>query len=296
MPLAHGNSRAVISRNISEMQAAGHPHNQAVAAALATARKHAQMGRALPLQGAPGSGAEENVFAGPLHSHVPGRTDKINLNVKPGSYVIPADVVSILGEGNTLAGTVVLRAMFGSKALTGKVAEPKGRPTLMERRLERHEMMPQGQYARGGRDDWEPKPQPAEGMMWDPMPYGRGRNRQVPITSVESNMRGDMADFEKYKNVQGTAANEEYWKNDPTYNLARPGARKRRMARGGDDDPRTHGAAPVVVAGGEYVIEPDHIKAKYGDLAHGHKSLDELVHAAREHEIDRLKNAPPPKK
>ena len=37
MPLAKGSSQKVIGSNIREMQAAGHPHNQAVAAALNTA-------------------------------------------------------------------------------------------------------------------------------------------------------------------------------------------------------------------------------------------------------------------
>src|SRR5258705_8648156 len=168
MPLDRGKSRDVVSSNIRDMMASGHPQKQAVAAALNTARrsnqerKHAQSGRALPLQGAPGEGAQDNVYAGPLHSHVPGRTDKINLNVKPGSYVVPADVVSILGEGNTLAGTVVLRAMFGQKGLTGKVKPPEGRPNLMERRLEHHQMIPHMKgtasgYADGG--DADPPPQ-----------------------------------------------------------------------------------------------------------------------------------------
>jgi hypothetical protein len=37
MPLAKGKSKAVISKNIREMEEAGHPHNQSVAAALHTA-------------------------------------------------------------------------------------------------------------------------------------------------------------------------------------------------------------------------------------------------------------------
>lgn len=39
MPLHKGSSQAVISRNISEMEHSGHPHDQSVAAALSNARK-----------------------------------------------------------------------------------------------------------------------------------------------------------------------------------------------------------------------------------------------------------------
>lgn len=39
MPLIKSASKAAIGTNIKEMEAAGHPHNQAVAAALNTARK-----------------------------------------------------------------------------------------------------------------------------------------------------------------------------------------------------------------------------------------------------------------
>lgn len=51
--------------------------------------------------------------SGPLLSAVPGRTDQLNKMVPAGAYVIPADVVSGIGEGNTLAGANIL-----SKALS----------------------------------------------------------------------------------------------------------------------------------------------------------------------------------
>lgn len=46
--------------------------------------------------------------AGLLHSDVPGRTDQLPVSVSPGAYVVPADVVSGLGQGNTKAGAVLL--------------------------------------------------------------------------------------------------------------------------------------------------------------------------------------------
>jgi hypothetical protein len=49
---------------------------------------------------------------GPIKSPVAGRTDHIPLKVPANSFVIPADVVSGLGQGNTDAGHKVLTKMF----------------------------------------------------------------------------------------------------------------------------------------------------------------------------------------
>ena len=95
MPLKHGSSQATISQNISEMSRSGHPHDQAVAAALNIARS----GKA--------GGGEQNkniVHVGPIHSPVAGRTDHLPMHVPAGAYVIPAEEVAFLGEGNTLSG------------------------------------------------------------------------------------------------------------------------------------------------------------------------------------------------
>jgi hypothetical protein len=76
---------------------------------------------------------------GMIRSTVPGRTDKIGMNVKGGSYVIPASVVSGLGEGNSAAGAAALDKLFGQSPGGAKLrpmAAPKinfGKPMAMPR-------------------------------------------------------------------------------------------------------------------------------------------------------------------
>jgi hypothetical protein len=67
------------------------------------------------------------LVTGPLHSDVPGRTDALPIDVPEGSYVIPADVVSALGQGNTAAGQKALAAMTKPKGPVRHKAIP--RPT-----------------------------------------------------------------------------------------------------------------------------------------------------------------------
>jgi hypothetical protein len=59
------------------------------------------------------------LHVGPIHSAVHGRTDHLPMHVPSGSYVIPADVVSANGEGNTMAGFKVMRRMFGGAPYGG---------------------------------------------------------------------------------------------------------------------------------------------------------------------------------
>lgn len=50
--------------------------------------------------------------SGALQSTIPGRTDHIPMTAPTGSYVVPADVVSGLGEGNSLAGAKIMAEML----------------------------------------------------------------------------------------------------------------------------------------------------------------------------------------
>ena len=113
MPLHKGKSQETISTNISEMVHAGHPQKQAIAAALQTARESAKGGFRMPKPKMPRMGKVTKLHTGPIHSAVAGRTDHLPMHVPSGSYVIPADIVSAMGEGNTMAGFKNIKRIFG---------------------------------------------------------------------------------------------------------------------------------------------------------------------------------------
>jgi hypothetical protein len=110
MPLKSGKSQATISSNIRTEMDAGKPQKQAVAIALNTARKAMEKG---------GKPKESGVFHGPLKAAIPGRTDRMPIHVYSGSYVLPADIVSGLAEGNTEAGYEIVKKMIDEAKSSG---------------------------------------------------------------------------------------------------------------------------------------------------------------------------------
>lgn len=324
MPLKKGKSQTIISNNIREMQGAGHPHDQAVAAALSTARRSARapggqvfppppmhsqrqpyaippatpgmrrqevpspdgessgyfrplptapvpdadiapsteqnaarggemsgtgridnalrvarglaeggMGAAPPsspskgtvnFTGQPGASAMGQLFEGPIRTTGPGRTDTNKHDVAHGSYVIPADAVSITGDGNTESGFGFWKTFFRPIDLTG------------------------GQTIKPG-------------------------------TSM------------KAAGVQKPGLNLK----PPSHKMPEQ-VGKKRMEGGVDGADAGQGAVPIIDAGGEVVVPPRLIQAKFGELDHGHNTMDQIVHLLRAQEIKRLSEAPPPKK
>jgi hypothetical protein len=135
MPLAPGNSNAVKSENIREMRHAGYPEQQAIAAALSNARRHPHASNGGIAHLAAGGyqpsyppffvRQEARDMDSPYHpggfieSDTAGRTDRLPYNVAADSFVMPADVVSGLGQGNSLAGARIMDAILGSGAPYG---------------------------------------------------------------------------------------------------------------------------------------------------------------------------------
>ena len=169
-------------------------HTDPIQSALGIARKRRESG-GLTVH-TPKPHAPKIAHSGPIHSSVAGRTDHLPMHVESGSYVLPADIVSAAGEGNTIAGFQHAKRVFGG-------------------------------VPRGGGE----QPYSHTGG-----PYG--------------------------------------------------------MASGGKSD-----GVPIVAAGGEYVVHPDHVRAVGGgDLDMGHKVLDEFVKRVRQELIKTLKHLPGPKK
>jgi len=92
--------------------------------------------------------------SGMLKSSIPGRTDKIPLQVGSGSYVLPADIPSALGQGNTMAGGSILDKMFNKGPYGMNLPRSKsGMSTKMGRMSSLTKVRKSG-YADGG--DVEP--------------------------------------------------------------------------------------------------------------------------------------------
>lgn len=90
----------------------GHPHDVAVAAALNTASRAKRAdGGGMPKLGVRVPMARPKLHTGPIHSGVAGRTDHLPIHVPNKSYVLPADIVSGFGQGNTVAGFKIAKQL-----------------------------------------------------------------------------------------------------------------------------------------------------------------------------------------
>jgi hypothetical protein len=120
MPLDRSKSPGAFKTNVRTLMhdVGKSPHVQSREQALAIAYSTARRAGAKMASGGITSPIGERLaqrqgfHEGFLHSSVPGRTDKLPITVGGGAYVLPADHVAALGQGNSLAGANIVNKMF----------------------------------------------------------------------------------------------------------------------------------------------------------------------------------------
>lgn len=169
MPLDHSKSPGAFKKNVRTLMGdiGKSPHvqsrQQALAIAYSTARrsgaKMASGGFTPPF--AERMAARQSFHEGFLHSSVPGRTDKLPISVSGGSYVLPADHVAALGQGNSIAGADHVNKMF-KMGPYGTPASPGHGIKAQAPRLGNLTPKPPkpGKMARGGEPEGTGKPTP----------------------------------------------------------------------------------------------------------------------------------------
>jgi hypothetical protein len=220
-----------------------------------------------------GAGKKTKTHKGAIHSSVAGRTDHLPMHVASGSYVIPADIISAMGEGNSMAGFKVAKNIFSAPGPYGQSAEslPYGASGMPYG-------VPAPKKAGGGDVGYEIVKKMAIGPG-----SGNGTSLAAPAPAAAKPSFGDIMTGGASRQP-GPAPKTEL--ND----MYTPYSRE--YASGGATD-----AVPIVAAGGEYVIPPEDVMhLGGGDIDHGHKILDVFVKKMREKTIKTLQGLPGPKK
>ena len=126
MPLIKSASAKAIGPNIKAEMAAKKPYKQALAIALSTQDR----AKGLAAGGLSGHSMAatmpHDAFhpSGLFHSDTAGRTDRLPRTVPADSFVMPSDVISSLGQGNTLAGSKIMDGLMHSGPYGTKITKP----------------------------------------------------------------------------------------------------------------------------------------------------------------------------
>jgi len=217
---------------------------------------------------------------GLIDSGIPGRTDKIPMKVSPGSYVLPADIPSALGQGNTKAGSEILKKMFTHSAYGLDPMKHGSQPFKYPRSLP---------YKAGGGRVAPAKVLPADHQLGMKVPKG-----------------GSMCANCRFLTSPTTCSNKGFVEWNGSGKLPNPAdeyccdlyahkAPAHKAEGGKTEDGRE--LVPIIAAGGEMVLHPDIVKMiGHGDISKGHSVLDKFVIHARKENIKTLRKLKPPKR
>jgi hypothetical protein len=215
---------------------------------------------------------------GMIHSSVPGRTDRLPMSVRSGSYVLPADIPSALGQGNSMAGGKILQKMFssgpyGMAPMSG--GRGSGQPKMSWMRPPSMPSTGMGRTKTGGFAEGGTTPKPPRAPLRDRLDPAVIGPRPLMPSMVPSQRRA--LPIQQYDPDNPDLGGMDY-------------------ARGGMH--RTApGHVPIIAAGGEFLIHPDVVRdIGHGDIKAGHAVLDAFVLRVRKKYAETLKKLPGPKR
>lgn len=192
-----------------------------------------------------------------------GRADRVPTAVMANSFVIPADVVSGLGAGNTLSGARVLDDIFKSGPHGTEVQKPRRGDTIPRPprenpdELERMENTPPGPFSTAGLKLGGPPPPP----RLNALVY------HEPKFSMPKAPHG----FDTGGLI--------HHHGQPLLSTHHPES------------------VPVLLSDGEYLVSPDAVQATgSGDYDRGHRILEHFVKQRRQKHIKTLSKLPGPKR
>jgi hypothetical protein len=221
-----------------------------------------------------------SLHVGPVLSSVPGRTDAHKIKVPSGSYVLPAQHIASIGQGNTMAGMSVASKMFSGPygASGGKIAHGPGAP---------HAPKPM-QFAQGGIANVPVSPSIVPDGAVDSF------NKRFNGVSPEGDpnlMEYDPGNVGKDIRDPGSDPTQRQYYHQRV-KVADDSSQGGSRGEEGDYEP-----VDVDVSGGEYIVPPWAIKTRYGgNLQNGHNILDRWVMDTRKKEIETQRKLPPPAK
>jgi len=308
--------------------------NDDVNVALRVARKPRDDGGALTNTSTTSAGTSvptPKFHAGPIHSSVAGRTDHLPITVESGSYVLPADIVSSGGSGNTMAGFKVLRRTFGGSpynagaapygqksgvyglpvtyARGGKVRaagilfiSPEHKMLLMRRAKADDDhsgewALPAGRIEKGETPEQAARRETQEEAGYEHdgglSPFMHSDSHGVDFTTY-------LAHSQRFKPKLNSEHDRAEWVSlDEAAKLPLHPGLEAALAKLASRAAKAHGGessgVPIVAAGGEYVVTPEQVRQiGGGDIDVGHRVLDAFVHRVRKELIGTLSKLPGP--
>ncbi len=315
MPLHPGKSKSVISKNISEMVAAGHPQNVAVAASLHNADKYAPGGI---IGGAPGMGhmtalapspylqnfSKTAAQSTPIQQSIPTHQGLFGSAMpQPPMQQQPPSGGGFFGGLHGLGGGLNIPMGNGvnPSAPQNSLLGPNGNAMAIRSRGSfRADGGSVEEYARGGklfvmRQAHLKNHIPHYGGLFKSNVAGRTDKHNISVPKDSYILPADVVSgLGQGNTLAGAKTLDNLFPHSALQHQSPPTAPGviGKFAKGG----ATHDMVPIVVAGGEYHLMPESVKhAGGGSVKHGNQVLDAFVKHIRKKTIKQMNALPGPK-